>query len=366
MTIRSPRLLPLVLACTAALALLPVAHANPTGGTVASGTATIASSGNTLTVTNSPNAIINWQGFSIGAGELTRFVQQNAASTVLNRVTGASGSTIHGQLESNGRVFLVNPNGVLFGPGAQLSVAGLVASTLDITNGDFLAGNYQFTAGMSNAAGRVDTALATGDGFFALIAPQIAVSGSIRSRAGDILLLAGTRVTLPFTNGAPGTASVDGAAGTGIDFSPGGWPSSFSSEGGLVVANIGGMSISIPRGGFPPVPLIPPPPGGAGPVTTPVPVDIPVPLPQPVSNPVPVAVPAPVEKQLPPVIPVSPAAPPTAAASTAVPAPVQAGPVVTAAPAASSLASAALQQQGAVQAQGNAFALNLAKREAQF
>ena len=108
--------------------------ANPVGPAVASGAATFATVGKTLTVTNSPSAIINWQGFSIGAGETTRFAQQSAASAVLNRVIGQDPSAILGTLSSNGRVFLLNPNGIVFGVGSRVDVAGLMASTLNLSN----------------------------------------------------------------------------------------------------------------------------------------------------------------------------------------------------------------------------------------
>ena len=113
--------------------------ANPTKPVVVNGAASFAQNGNLFTVTNSPNAIINWGSFSIGANEITRFVQQNSASAVLNRVTGQDPSSILGALQSNGRVFLLNPNGVVFGAGSQIDVGGLVASTLNLSNADFLA-----------------------------------------------------------------------------------------------------------------------------------------------------------------------------------------------------------------------------------
>src|SRR5512147_2079213 len=124
-----------------------LALANPVGPSVVSGTAGFATAGSALTVTNSPSAIINWKGFSIGAGEITRFQQQSASSAVLNRVVGQDPSSILGTLWSNGRVFLINPNGILFGQGSRVDVAGLVASTLNITDGDFLAGKLKFQAG---------------------------------------------------------------------------------------------------------------------------------------------------------------------------------------------------------------------------
>jgi filamentous hemagglutinin family protein len=117
------------------------AWANPVGATVAGGSATITNTGATLTITNSPNTIINWQGFSISAGETTRFVQQSSTSAVLNRVTTQSASSILGSLQSNGRVFLVNPNGILFGSGAQVNTASFTATTLNISDSAFLSGN---------------------------------------------------------------------------------------------------------------------------------------------------------------------------------------------------------------------------------
>src|SRR5471032_1396952 len=104
------------------LTLAPLAaSAAPVDPTVRNGTATFAVNGNVYTVTNSPNAIIDWRQFNVGNGELLRFLQQNAQSTVLNRVTGADPSQILGALQSNGRVLLVNPNGILFGANATRS-----------------------------------------------------------------------------------------------------------------------------------------------------------------------------------------------------------------------------------------------------
>src|SRR5712691_2397440 len=134
--------------------------ANPTGGTVSSGSASFASSGSTLTVTNSANAIINWQNFSIGVNEITRFLQSSSSSAVLNRVVGANGvipqSVIDGVLSSNGRVFLLNSSGIVFGASARIDVSGLVASSLNLSDQDFKNGRLRFTenpgaGGVSNA-----------------------------------------------------------------------------------------------------------------------------------------------------------------------------------------------------------------------
>src|SRR5476649_2278610 len=125
------------------------AWSNPTAPQIVNGSATFAQAGNLLTVTNSNGAIINWNTFSIGANETTRFNQVSASSSVLNRVLANDPSVLLGTLSSNGRVWLVNPAGILVGAGARIDVAAFVASTLNIRNEDFLANrlNFQSTPG---------------------------------------------------------------------------------------------------------------------------------------------------------------------------------------------------------------------------
>ena len=115
---------------------------------------------------------------------------------MLNRVTGADPSAILGQLLSNGRVFLVNPHGIVFGEGAVVDTAGLVASTLGIADADFLAGRYRFDAG-PDAGDVVNQGLikAGADGVF-LLAPSVENSGVVRTTGGDLVLAAGRRITL--------------------------------------------------------------------------------------------------------------------------------------------------------------------------
>lgn len=188
------KLLPLLIAgCFGAGQAL----ANPFGAQVVNGQVAIASQGNVLTVTNSPGAIINWQGFSIGAGELTKFVQQGASSTVLNRIIGQDPSQILGALQSNGRVLLINPNGILFGQGAQVNVGGLVASTLNISNDDFLAGRMKFQAGdkAANLQNQGSITSAAGGQIY-LIAPNVENSGLLTSPKGEVVLAAGRSVHL--------------------------------------------------------------------------------------------------------------------------------------------------------------------------
>ena len=174
-----------------------VALANPNLPQVVYGQVNISNQGKVLTVTNSPNAIINWQNFSINADETTRFVQQSANSSVLNRITGQDPSRIFGALQSNGRVFLINPNGILFGQGARVDVNGLVASSLHINNDDFKAGKLKFADAANQSSvrnqGRIQTAQG---GQVFLIAPAVENSGVITSPKGEVILAAGHAVQL--------------------------------------------------------------------------------------------------------------------------------------------------------------------------
>lgn len=172
--------------------------ANPSGATVVSGSAAISSSGNTLTVTNTPNAIVNWHSFSIGAGETTQFIQQSATSAILNRITGGDPSLILGTLQSNGRVFLINPAGIVFGAGSVVDVAGLVASTLNITDEDFLSGRHFYNANIASPgnvsnAGQITT---PNGGFVYLIGTKVENSGVINTPSGEAILAAGHSVEI--------------------------------------------------------------------------------------------------------------------------------------------------------------------------
>lgn len=195
-SVRCAFLPPLLAACLGA-AGVGSALANPSNPTVVNGQVTFSQQGNVFTITNSPNAIINWSSFSISAGEMVRFIQQNSSSSVLNRITGQDPSRIMGALESNGRVFLINPNGIMFGAGSQVNVAGLVASTLAISNSDFLAGKNKFTAGdVAGAVSNLGAITTPTGGQVYLIAPDVSNSGVITSPKGDVVLAAGRSVQL--------------------------------------------------------------------------------------------------------------------------------------------------------------------------
>ncbi|HEX4325485.1 MAG TPA: filamentous hemagglutinin N-terminal domain-containing protein, partial [Burkholderiales bacterium] len=169
----------------------------PGGASVVNGAASFQQNGNKLTVTNSNGAIINWQSFSIGSGATVQFIQQNAASAVFNRVTGNSPSMILGNLNSNGRIFLINPNGVTIGAGARIDAAAFVASALGISNADLLAGKFKFEggAGSGNVVNQ-GTIVTQSGGYVYFIGKDVENSGVIHSPNGQILLAAGKSVEI--------------------------------------------------------------------------------------------------------------------------------------------------------------------------
>ncbi|HXZ25705.1 MAG TPA: filamentous hemagglutinin N-terminal domain-containing protein [Nitrospiria bacterium] len=175
------------------------ALANPMGPVVMSGRATITGIGTPVVTIQqgTSKVILNWQSFNIGPTELTRFLQPSAKAMALNRILDQNPTKIFGSLQANGIVLLLNPNGVLFGPNAQVNVNGLVASSLNLTDHDFLNGDYHFTqtsiAGAVSNAGTIQT---NAGGFVYLLAPNVENGGIITSPNGQITLAAGSTVYL--------------------------------------------------------------------------------------------------------------------------------------------------------------------------
>jgi filamentous hemagglutinin family protein len=187
----------------------------PTGGQVAAGSAAISQSGAHMDVNQATQrAIINWSTFNIGSAASVNFAQPSASSVVLNRVTSSSGgSEILGRMSANGQVFLVNPSGVLFGKTAQVDVGAMVASSLNISDANFLAGRYTFAS--TGSAGSVvnEGALRAADGgYIALLAPEVRNQGLIAARLGTVALAAGDKVTLDFAGDRLVSLAIDESA----------------------------------------------------------------------------------------------------------------------------------------------------------
>jgi filamentous hemagglutinin family protein len=182
-----------------ALALSQSAIANPTGPTVRHGNVQVSGDVHTQIQQLTDRAIVDWNSFSIGASESVRFLQPSQLSVILNRVTGADPSTILGRLDANGNVFLINPNGILFGPSSVVNVGGLVASSLNITDQDFLSGNYSFFAESGQDLGAVvnQGKIKISDGGYAVLTgPSVLNDGVIVARSGQVVLASGNQATL--------------------------------------------------------------------------------------------------------------------------------------------------------------------------
>jgi len=189
-----------------AIILLPArdAFSLPAGEVVVNGTAIFdRSEANTLKVTTSTNnVIINYDSFSIGENEYVYFYMPSSSASALNKVMGTDVSRLIGSLSATGRIFIINPNGIIIGPQANIDVASLIASTLSISNEDFLAGNYRFED-LSDEAARIlnegNITVAEG-GFIALLSDSVENSGVITAERGSIALASGKKMTLSFDN----------------------------------------------------------------------------------------------------------------------------------------------------------------------
>ena len=197
------RLKSIVLCVAAALSAYPYLIANaqdlPTNPQVVGGAATVTQSGNHQTVTQTTNrAIVNWGGFSIGANNSVNFIQPGSSSVILNRVVGNDPSSIFGSLTANGKVFLVNPNGIFFGAGSSIDTGGLVATTMSIRDNDFMSGYFNFER---TGAGQVENAglITIREGGYALLAAdQVSntATGVINAPKGSVALTSADRVTI--------------------------------------------------------------------------------------------------------------------------------------------------------------------------
>ncbi len=204
--------------CSIVVALIHIGAscvwANPAGESVVAGQATFDRVGNDLNVTTSDKVIINYDSFSIGSQESVNFFQPSSASVALNRVVGGDVSEIFGSLNANGQIFLVNPNGILFGAGSSVNVAGLVASSLDISNQDFIDGTYHF---FNNHDGAPAVILNQGliniaeKGSVSFIGGAVGNEGVISANLGQVNLVAGDVVTLNLDNNGIFSVAVDEA-----------------------------------------------------------------------------------------------------------------------------------------------------------
>lgn len=183
------------------LSWVPYAHAGPTDGVIVGGSGSISQSDLTTTINqNTSSLAINWNSFDVGVNETVNFVQPTSSSIALNRILSNSASEIYGQINANGQVVLVNPNGVFFGGTSSVNVGGLIAAGLDISPADFMNGDYIFndvlgTDGTVINSGLINASLG---GNVALLGKQVSNEGVISAQLGSVNLAAGNAAVLTF------------------------------------------------------------------------------------------------------------------------------------------------------------------------
>jgi filamentous hemagglutinin family protein len=166
---------------------------------VISGSADYTATGSAEVITVSDKTILEYQKFHIDQHEMTRYEQPSAKSVLLCRIKGQDPSVIRGRLEANGKLLLINPQGILFSETAHVSVGTLIASTLDIRNDDFLRGRYRFKvpAGAQESTivneGHIEAA-----NHVVLMAERITNRGVIAAKQGTVLFMGGEVMTLDF------------------------------------------------------------------------------------------------------------------------------------------------------------------------
>ena len=180
------------------VALSGVVAAGPTGGQVTTGSGQITQSGTTTTIKqNTPALGLDWLSFNVAANETVNFVQPGSNAIAVNRILSSSGSEILGHLNANGQVWLINPNGILFGTNAEVNVAGLVASTLVPTASNGSGATSFSGSGTGNIVNQGTITAAKG-GYVALLGNSVSNQGVVSAHLGTVALGGGSAETLTF------------------------------------------------------------------------------------------------------------------------------------------------------------------------
>ena len=185
------------------LGMTGMAHAGnaPSGGQIVGGSGQIQQQGDTTTIQQTSRVLsLNWQNFDVGANQTVNFVQPGADAIAVNRILGNTASEIDGHLNANGQVWLINPNGVIFGAHSQVNVGGIVASTLDVDDSTIGTSQTRFAGDGKGKVTNLGTIQVNGGGYAALIGNQVSNQGVIRAQLGTVALAGGSAVTLTFSD----------------------------------------------------------------------------------------------------------------------------------------------------------------------
>ncbi|WP_295481267.1 YDG domain-containing protein [uncultured Pseudomonas sp.] len=217
-----------------ASAATPLAHAGPQGGEITAGAGSISQAGTTTTITQgTQNLSVNWQSFNTSSAESVKFVQPSSSAIAVNRISDVNPTQFFGQLDANGKVYLVNPNGIVFGAGSQVNVGGLVASTLDISDRSLSDPARTFSGNGAGSIVNQGTITTAQGGYVAFLGNKVDNQGTINTPGGTAALAAGSEVTLSFTGDKLVNLQVDKSTLQGL-----------ASNGGLVQADGGTVLMS--------------------------------------------------------------------------------------------------------------------------
>jgi filamentous hemagglutinin family protein len=230
---RNASCIPGIAAMLFATSYMSSLYANPTGAQIVSGTVSVnpPAAGQMTITQKSPKAIVNWNSFSIGANESVNIVQPSATAALLNRVVGNDASVIAGRLQANGNVILVNPAGVIFAQGSSVNVGSMIASTLNIADADFLAGNYHFMQASAAPLSNAGALNAQSGGTIALLGGTVSNTGTVTARLGTVALGAGNDITVDFAGDGLTTLKINQGAANALLGNTG----TLAADGGAVI-----------------------------------------------------------------------------------------------------------------------------------
>jgi filamentous hemagglutinin family protein len=235
---------------TLTLLLVPnLVFSGPEGGQVVGGDASISNPQANVTQINqsSQRAVINWNSYNVAPNEAVNYQQPNASAITLNRINPHQGpSKIFGQINANGQVWLVNGAGIWFAPGSRVDVAGLVATTADISNQDFMSGNYRFTQSQNWNGAIVNEGeiVIRNAGLAALVGPGVVNNGKIVANLGTVVLGASKSFTIDFTGDQLVNFAVGGEVSDYARDAQGNRLESAVSNNGAIIANGGKVVLS--------------------------------------------------------------------------------------------------------------------------
>ena len=206
-----------ITAAMMAMSVGGIAYAMPQGEVIRSGKGEITRQDKDMTVNqDSKRLAIDWSGFDIANDERVTFRQPDKDSVALNRVVGDAASVIDGTLSGNGHVYVINPNGVLFGKNASVDVGSLVASTARISDSDMT--NFANADGITMAIPEDSSAkvinagtIRAEGGLVVLHAAEVENSGTITNPEGTTALAAARNLSLSADTAGKINFTVDGA-----------------------------------------------------------------------------------------------------------------------------------------------------------